>query len=151
MSRRRSAAILAGVAEQYEPPAGFHIVKAFPVDWDGAIADLWWNGQTWAEVTLTNVDLGAAGEDRTRNAEVVVEFYGPSEGSTPGVWGFPFPLDQVMGELEKARAWLLENERGRQPVDQGGLSAAGAAFSKMSVAEQTRWTESSTKPDGSAS
>ena len=55
-----------------------------------------------------------------------------------GRWGFG--VADALAELARARAALLENEHDREPLDdEGGLTAVGSAFSKMSRREQARF------------
>lgn len=128
------------MVKPYEPPDGFSVARLYPADWECAIAELWWNGEAWACVSLKGVDPAAEGKARTRDAEAVVEVYGLS-GQPTGEWRFPFQLDEAMDQLRKARVWVFENEEGRTPYEGEELSAAGAAFSTMSEEEQRRWTE----------
>jgi hypothetical protein len=118
---------------------GFKMAKLFPVDRETAIAELYFGKRVWAYVSLEGVDQGATGSARVRNARVVVEFWGEPDKPT-GVWDFDLDLAGALEQLERAEAWLLENETGRAPSTDQGLSAAGAAFSRMSEEEQARWT-----------
>jgi len=54
---------------------GFEIKLFFPVEGESAIAELYYDGDNWADVHLEDVDLGGFGEQRTANARVVVELY----------------------------------------------------------------------------
>jgi hypothetical protein len=116
---------------------GFWIAHLFPVEGDSAIAELWHGDDVWADIRLEGVALDAFGEDRVATAAAVLRIYPrPASGASQyWEWG----LDQALEQLEAGRKWLIENERGRMPVDEGlGLSAAGSALSKASadVAEQ---------------
>jgi hypothetical protein len=122
---------------------GFKMAKLFPVDWESAIAELYFGERVWAYVSLAGVDQEATGSRRTRNARVVVEFW-REPGKPTGVWDFNLDLAGAQELLERAEAWLLENETGRAPSTDEGLSAAGWAFSRMSDEEQKRWTRRGT-------
>jgi hypothetical protein len=127
---------------------GFKMAMLFPVDWPTAIVELLWNGETWAYVSLDGVDYQASGAARTRDAMSVVQFWGPIGKRSEGAWQFDFLVEEAVAELAKAKAWLLENEGGRRPGSDEGMTAAGAAFSKMSEDEQRRWrTALDVEPD----
>lgn len=112
----------------------FHRAHLFPVEGDSAIAELWHDGEVWAEVWLEGLQLDARGEDRVRNASAMVRLYSRPASAEPD-W-MEYRLDEVMAELTTARDWLLDNERGRVPVeDEGELSAAGRALSTMATAD----------------
>ena len=67
----------------------------------------------------------------------VLSLYPPVAEADGGPW-----------EFEEARRWLLDNERGVEPVAQDGLTPAGKAFSKFSAADRdSLWTvEARVKP-----
>ena len=117
---------------------GFKMAKLFPADWESAIAELYFGERIWAYVSLEGVDQAATGSGRIRNARVVVEFWREPDKPT-GVWDFNLDLAGAVEQLQRAEAWLLENETGRAPGSDEGLSAAGLAFSRMSEEEQERW------------
>jgi hypothetical protein len=118
---------------------GFKMAKLFPAEWETAIAELYFEKRIWAHVSLEGVDQAAAGSARVRNARVVVRFWSEPDKPT-GVWDFNLDLAGALEQLERARAWLLENETGRAPSTDEGLTAAGQAFDRMSEEEQARWT-----------
>jgi hypothetical protein len=68
----------------------------------------------------------------------------PTEG--PEWW--EFDLVEVSAQLEAAREMLLDNERGREPIDDAeGLSAMGSAYAKMSREHQREWSVSEAEED----
>jgi hypothetical protein len=117
---------------------GFKMAKLFPVGWETAIAELYFEKRVWAYVSLEGVELEATGSARIRNARVVVEFWREPDKPT-GVWDFNLDLAGALEQLKRAEAWLLENETGRAPSTDEGLTAAGQALSRMSEEEQERW------------
>ena len=123
---------------------GFKMAKLFPVEWESAIAELYFGERVWAYVSLEGVDQAATGSARVRNARVVVEFWRAPDKPT-GVWDFNLDLAGALELLQRAEAWLLQNETGRAPGTDEGLSAAGGAFSRMSEEEQERWTARGTE------
>jgi hypothetical protein len=118
---------------------GFKMAKLFPVEWESAIAELYFGERVWAYVSLEGVDQEATGSARIRDARVVVEFWREPDKPT-GVWDFNLDLAGALDLLKRAEAWLLDNETGRAPSTDEGLSAAGRAFDRMSDEEQKRWT-----------
>jgi hypothetical protein len=122
---------------------GFKMAKLFPVEWETAIAELYFEKRVWAYVSLEGVDQEATGSARIRNARVVVEFWREPDKPT-GAWDFNLDLAAALEQLKRAEAWLLENETGRAPATDEGLSAAGQAFSRMSEEEQERWNSGKT-------
>jgi hypothetical protein len=118
---------------------GFKMAKLFPADWESAIAELYFGDLVWAYVSLEGVDDAATGAARVRNARVVVEFCS-DPGKPTGVWDFSLDLAGALEQLQRAQAWLIENETGRAASTEAGLSAAGRAFAQMSEEEQRRWT-----------
>jgi hypothetical protein len=86
----------------------------FPVDGDSAIVELTYDGEQWAEIRLEDLRTDAVGEDRLRQARVVLTLHPPGERP---VWEFDHA--DAVAQLEEARDWLLENERGREPARQG--------------------------------
>jgi hypothetical protein len=121
------------------------MAKLFPVERESAIAELYFAQRVWAYVSLEGVDQAAAGSARIRNARAVVEFWREPDKPTGG-WDFDLDLAGALEQLRRAEAWLLENESGRAPSTDEGLTAAGRAFSRMSEAEQERWTRRGTDP-----
>jgi hypothetical protein len=57
---------------------------------------------------------------------------------------FNLDLAGAVEQLQRAEAWLLENETRRVPPVDEDLGAAGRAFSRMSEEEQERWTAGGT-------
>lgn len=111
---------------------GFWMARLFPVDADSAIAELWHDDEVWADVRLEGVQLDAHGEDRITSATAVVRLYVRPAGADPD-WR-EHRLEDLLEQLTTARHWLLDNERGRTPVDDGEeLSAAGRALSTASA------------------
>ena len=114
------------------------MAKLYPVDWETAIAELYFAERIWAYVSLEGVDQAATGSARVRNARVVVEFWREPDKPT-GVWDFDLNLAGALEQLRRAETWLLENETGRAPSTEEDLGAAGRAFGRMSEEEQRRW------------
>jgi hypothetical protein len=83
-------------------------------------------------VQIGNVDDAATGEARLANCTFDLSLYARGEGN--GEW-WTFSLEAVREQLDKAEALLRENEVGRVPVEDDGLSAAGQALSKMGSPE----------------
>jgi hypothetical protein len=125
--------------EDWAEKRGFKMAKLFPVDWESAIAELYFDNLIWAYVSLEGVDAAATGPARVRKARVVVEFWREPDKPT-GVWDFNLDLAGALEQLRRAEAWLVENETGRAASTDEGLSAAGRAFTRMSDEEQARWT-----------
>jgi hypothetical protein len=130
--------------EEWAADRGFKMAKLFPAEWESAIAELHFGDLIWAYASLKGVDQTATGAARVRNARVVVEFWREPDKPT-GVWDFNLDLAGAIEQLRRAEAWLLENETGRDPATDEGLSAAGRAFAQMSREEQARWTRRSTE------
>jgi hypothetical protein len=121
-------------------------VKLYPLEGDSAVAELKVGGEQWGELHLEDIKLDREGEDRLKGARVVLTIYPRLERQTTwrrlsrrraGNWApsaepWGFLLDDLLEILGEARRWLLENERGREPLDEGTLTAAGAALSKAS-------------------
>jgi hypothetical protein len=128
-------------------------VKLYPAEGDSAVAELHYGGEIWGDIRLEKLNLHARGEARLEDADVVLRVYPRAKPrsaftawmsrrrrSTPRVASdepWEWNLDDLMAVLNEARAWLLENERGREPVSAGALTAAGSALSKAS-AESSR-------------
>ena len=114
------------------------MAKLFPAERECAIAELYFGELVWAYVSLEGVDQTATGPARVANARAVVEFWRDPDKAT-GAWDFNLDLARALALLQRAEAWLLENETGRVPSTDEGLGAAGRAFSRMSEEEQQRW------------
>ena len=123
---------------------GFKMAKLFPAEWESAIAELYFGDLVWAYVSLKGVDQAATGAARVRNARVVVDFW--RDPDKPTGWDFNLDLAGALEQLQRAEAWLLDNETGRASSTDEGLSAAGRAFVRMSEEEQERWTQRGTDP-----
>jgi large subunit ribosomal protein L7/L12 len=120
-------------AQETFPLSGFRIAHLFPAEGDSAIAELWHDKEVWADVRLVGVRLDTRGEDRITSATAVVRLYPRSADFRPPWW--EWNLEDVLGQLDSARQWLLDNERGRIPVDdRDRLTAAGQALSTASAA-----------------
>jgi hypothetical protein len=128
---------------------GFKMAKLFPADAESAVAELYFGDLVWAYVSLQGVDEAQTGEARVRNARAVVEFWRDPD-KPPGAWDFNLDLAGALELLQRAQTWLLENEAGRAPSSDEGLSAAGRAFDRMSEEEQKRWSRRSSDPSGGA-
>jgi ribosomal protein L7/L12 len=112
---------------------GFHRAHLFPVEGDSAVAELWHDDEIWAEVRLEGLRLNASGEDRITSATAMVRLFALPAGAAPG--RRDYHLDDILAELSAAQEWLLDNERGRSPVDSADrLSRAGRALSTASAA-----------------
>jgi hypothetical protein len=103
----------------------------FPVEGDGAIVELLHDGEPWAELRLDDIRLDAVGEDRLAEARIVLIVFPPEDGVP-----WEFELDDARAQLDEARDWLVENERGRRPGDARGPSAGARA--KVSRLDE-RW------------
>jgi large subunit ribosomal protein L7/L12 len=124
-----------GSAVQF--PSGFHLARLYPVEGDSAIAELWHGDDVWADLRLDGIRLDEHGEQRVAGVRCVLRLYPPPDGADPAWW--EWDLDAVLAQLTAARAWLLDNERGRAPIDDpDGLTAAGAALSKAALEEIER-------------
>jgi hypothetical protein len=98
--------------QEWAEDKGFKMAKLYPAEWESAIAELYFGDLVWAYVSLKGVDQAATGAARTRNARVVVEFWREPDKPT-GVWDFNLDLAGALEQLQRAEAWLLENETGR--------------------------------------
>jgi hypothetical protein len=87
----------------------------FPVEGDTAIVELLHDGEQWAELRLEDLRLDAVGEDRLESAHIVLTVIPAEDGSAR-----EFDLDDARAQLDEARDWLIENERGRRPADAPG-------------------------------
>jgi hypothetical protein len=133
------------VHQEWADERGFKMLKIYPADWETAIAELYFGDQIWAYVSLQGVDEAATGAARVRNARAVVEFWREPDKPT-GVWEFSLELAGALQQLQRAEAWLIENETGRAPSADEGLGAPGRAFVRMSEQEQERWASPRTDP-----
>jgi hypothetical protein len=124
---------------------GFKMAKLFPAEAESAVAELYFGDLVWAYVTLQGVNEAATGAARVRDARVVVEFWRDPDKPTGG-WDFILDLAGAIEQLQRAQEWLIENETGRTPSSDEGVSAAGSAFSRMSEAEQRRWSGGGEEP-----
>ncbi len=124
---------------------GFKMAKLYPVEWESAIAELYFGERIWAYVSLEGVDQTATGSARVRDARVVVEFWREPDKPT-GVWDFNLDLAGAMEQLRRAEVWLRENETGRAAGTDEDLGAAGRALSRMSEEERERWTDPGGSP-----
>ena len=131
--------------EKWAANRGFKMAKLFPADSESAVAELYFGDLIWAYVSLKGVEQAATGAARVKNARVVVEFWREPEKPT-GVWDFNLDLAGALELLQRAEAWLLENESGRAASTDEGLGAAGRAFDRMSEEEQERWRSRRTDP-----
>lgn len=121
------------VKGSWQPPEGFHMAKLYPVEGDSAIAELWIDGDVWAQIELEGINLDTLGNARTEGAAFKVMLFPPPRGSKPGWW--EFDLADLEMQLSKAKEWLIENERGREPLADGGFTAAGRATEKLGGCE----------------
>ena len=133
--------------ERWAADRGFKMAKLFPAERECAVAELYFGDLVWAYVSLDGVDQATTGPARVANARAVVEFWSEPDKAT-GAWDFNLDLTGALAQLQRAEAWLLENETGRAPSTDEGLGAAGRAFSRMSEEEQERWTSRASRRDG---
>lgn len=110
---------------------GLRMVPFFPVEGESAIAELWFDGAVWAQVRLRGVRLDEVGEARVDGATFDVDLFPPTSEVALEWWTFDY--DDVVGQLAEARGWLLDNETARLPIEDEGLTAAGAALSKAAA------------------
>jgi hypothetical protein len=90
--------------------------KFYPVEGDSAVAEMWAGEQMWADLHLEDVHLDRLGDERIQGARQVLTLFSPtvpSEFAPKGTW--TLDATEVLVQLEQARSWLLENERGRTP------------------------------------
>jgi hypothetical protein len=111
----------------------FAMQMVFPVEGDSAIVELLHDGEQWADVRLEGLRLDAVGEDRLEDSTVVLTVFPPPDGNA-----WTFDLADARGQLDDAREWLVENERGREPFDAEGATAAARAHAKISRFDE-RW------------
>jgi hypothetical protein len=110
---------------------GFFLQMFYPVDGVSAIAELFYDGDQWASAWLEDIRVDVVGDARIDRARVIVSFI-----SKPGQ-EWELDLAEVSAQLNKARDRLLENERGRVPVSDEGLTSAGRALSKVSPTDKS--------------
>jgi large subunit ribosomal protein L7/L12 len=122
-----------GGPRRYEPPAGHHIVCCYPVEGE-TFVELWFGDAIWGQLTIVGVHHDRRGDARVADATFVLSLYPPVSEADGGPW--EFDLNDVYARLEEARRWLLDNERGVEPLAQDGLAPAGKAFSKISAADR---------------
>jgi hypothetical protein len=101
----------------------FGMQMVFPVEGDTAIVELLHDGEQWAELRLEDLRLDAVGEDRLEGAHIVLTVIPAGDGSAR-----EFDLDDARAQLDEARDWLIENERGRRP---GGTTGASTKISRL--------------------
>jgi ribosomal protein L7/L12 len=118
---------------RYEHPAGHHVVRCYPVEGE-TFAELWFGDSAWGRVTISGIHHDRAAEARVADARFLLSLYPPPSSAAHEWWDFD--LDDVRTQLDEARAWLLGNEQGAQPVDWDALTAAGKAFSKIGTADR---------------
>ncbi len=111
----------------------FAMAMEFPIEGDSAIVELMHDGEQWADLRLENLRVDAVGEDRLNGARIVLTVFPRDDGASR-----QFDLDEARAQLDEARDWLLENERGRQPFDETGATAAARAHAKISRLDE-RW------------
>ncbi len=105
---------------------GFKVAKIYPVEWESAIAELYYGEQIWAYVSLEGVDQAATGAARIEGARVVVEFWREPDKPT-AVWDFNLDLAGPWSNSGVPRSGCSRTKRaGRRPptrasVPQGGL------------------------------
>jgi hypothetical protein len=128
-------------------------LKTYPAQGDSAVAELELRGEAWGELYLEGIKLDRHGDDRLDEATVVLRVYPRLEhaktsrrlfrGRSEARWvastnPWEFRLQDVLAVLDEARRWLLENERGRVPLEEGPITVAGAALSKASIHSKLR-------------
>ena len=126
-----------------------------PIYGESAFIEIKYRDQPWAYVALEGIDTNAVGDARTSAARVYVMLV--DENDARDDWDNPIKRDfaealdhvamaltprslarQARRALEDARERVLENERGRLPVDRDGLTVFGAAFSQLSASDPLR-------------
>jgi hypothetical protein len=111
----------------------FGMQMVFPVEGDTAIVELLYDGAQWAELRIEGLRLDAVGEDRLAGSRIILTVSPPEDGT---LW--EFDLDDARAQLDEARDWLVENERGRRPEEGEGTTAAERALRKISRLNE-RW------------
>lgn len=91
--------------------------KFYPVEGDSAFAEMWAGEQMWADLHLEDIHLDRLGEERVQGTRQVLTLFSPTTPSDFAPRGTTWALDatEVVAQLEQARSWLLENEKGRTP------------------------------------
>ncbi len=92
------------------------------------VAELWFGEATWGQVEMYGVRQDEVGEARVTGVQFRVSLYPPPPAASQAWWRFD--LADVRAQLDAAEGWLLENEKGRVPLDRDGLTAAGQALTK---------------------
>ena len=90
--------------------------KSYPVEGDSAFAEMWAGEQIWADLHLKDIRLDRLGVERIQGSQQVLTLFtpiAPSEFAPKGAW--VLDAAEVLRQLEQARSWLLENEKGRTP------------------------------------
>ncbi len=87
-------------------------MRTYPVEGDSAVFELERRGELFAAVWLEGIDLSARGAARIASVRVMMRFYGDPEGEENAEAA---PLDELTALLAEGRAWLLDNEQGREP------------------------------------
>jgi hypothetical protein len=143
-------------------PQEFTFMKTYPAHGDSAVAELQLRGEAWGELYLEGIKLDRHGDDRLDGAIVVLRVYPRLEqaktsrrllrGRSEDRWlasinPWEFRLKDVLAVLDEARHWLLENERGRVPLEEGPITVAGAALSKASLDSELRRSVPPSKHD----
>lgn len=84
----------------------------YSVEGDSAVFEVERGGELFAAMWLDGIDLAARAAARTASARVIVRFYGDPQRDdrAEGV-----ELDEMTGYIAEGRAWLLQNEQGREP------------------------------------
>lgn len=91
--------------------------KFYPVEGDSAVAEMWAGDEMWADLRIEGIHLEAVDAGRLEGAQVVLRVFGPSKQSKLAPDGRHWELEAAaaLKQLDDARLWLLENERGRVP------------------------------------
>jgi hypothetical protein len=111
----------------------FGMQMVFPVEGHTAIVELLHDGEQWAELRIEDLRLDAVGEDRLADSRIVLTVFPPEDG-TP----WEFDLEDARAQLDEARDWLVENERGRRPEEAADTTAGERALRKVSRLNE-RW------------
>jgi hypothetical protein len=90
--------------------------KFYPVEGESAVAEMWAGETMWADLHLENIRLDRRGSERVEGTREVLRLFSPTAGSRfapQGEWALD--ATEVLRQLQEARSWLLENEKGRAP------------------------------------
>ena len=117
---------------EYQFPKGHHLVRCCPVEGEPFV-ECWFGEEVWGQVQIAGVDHDATGEARLADCEFIVSLYG--RGSDSSRW-WEFSLADVRDQLAQAESLLRDNELGRQPIADDGLTAAGLAVTGMGAPEE---------------